>query len=303
MTVSSPTTPTQPSASSASADTAGTAMSAWPKRRVSPARLIRSELRWVFRRPRTWVLLTLVAAVPVLMGIVVKATASGGPVDSGAPVFVSAATSALALPIGAFTVLLAMLLPVTVTMSAGDALAGEQSNGSLRGWLLAPVARGRLLAVKTVGVLAVALAAAALVATTGLATGLIFNGFDGMTTISGTTLSFVDGLGRVAVAVVWVALYLMAVGAVALAVSASTDHPMVVVVSVIGGLITCQVLMVFQSLSWLHPFLLQQSLTAPVDLLRDPVDWSNLGEGAFRSLCYVVIGLSIAYARTVTRDG
>lgn len=303
MTVSSPTTPAQPSTAGGTVASAGTAVPARAKRRVSLVRLIRSELRWVFRRPRTWVLLTLLAAVPVVMGIVVKATMSNPPGSSDAPVFVTAATSALALPIGAFTVLLAMLLPVTVTMSAGDALAGEQSSGSLRGWLLAPVARGRLLAVKTVGVFAVALAAASLVATTGLITGLIFNGFGSMTTISGTTLSFVDGLGRVVVAVAWVALYMMAVGSVALAVSAATDHPMVVVVGVIGGLITSQVLMVFSSLSWLHPFLLQQSLPAPVDLLRDPIDWSNLGEGAFRSACYIVIGLSIAYARTVTRDG
>lgn len=275
------------------------------RERVGIGRLLHAELRWVFRRPRTLVALGVLTAIPVLIGIAVRLAGDGAPPGAGgeAPVFVTAATSALALPLGALTVLMALLLPLTVAMAGGDALAGEQAHGTLRGWLLAPVARGRLLAVKTFGVAAVAVTAVALVATSGTVTGLVLNGTDGLITLSGTTLSVADALLRVVIAVAWVSLYLMAIGSVALAVSACTEHPMLVMTTVLGGLIVSQVLMVFSALDWLHPFLLPASIDALTGLLRDPIATDALTEGALRAACYVVIGLSLAYARILTRDG
>jgi ABC-2 type transport system permease protein len=275
--------------------------------RAPLARLLRAELRWIFRRPRTLVVLGLLAAIPPIIGIAIQLAGEGAGPPSGAgaeaPVFVTAATSALALPLGSLTVLLGLLLPLAVAMSGADAIAGEQSTGALRGWLLAPVSRGRLLAVKTLGVTAVALTAATLVATTGFVTGLIINGSDGLFTLSGTTLGLWDAFGRIFIAVGWVALQLLAIGAVALAVSSTTEYPLLVVATVLGGLIVSQVLMLFDALDWLHPFLLPSSWTALPDLLRDPIAYDTLGEGALRAACYIVIALSLGYARLSTRDG
>ncbi|MFE7505602.1 ABC transporter permease subunit [Promicromonospora sp. NPDC057488] len=289
-----------------------------PARRRAPlGRLLRSELRWVFRRPRTLVVLALLTVLPVITGIAVDLTFDGaaapdpavgpGPGGSGPgegpPIFVTMASSAFVLPLGSLMTLLMLLLPLTVAMASGDALAGEQSTGALRGWLLAPVARGRLLLVKAVGVLVVALVAATLVATSGLVTGLVLSGTDGLVSMSGTQLSVADVLWRLAIAVAWATVYLMAVGAVALAISASTEHPMLVVVSVLGGLIVSGVLLQISALDWLHPYLLPTSLASLADLIRDPLAFDGLAEGAFRSLCYLVIGMSLAYARLTTRDG
>ncbi|WP_369375261.1 ABC transporter permease subunit [Promicromonospora sp. Populi] len=286
-----------------------------PARRRAPfGRLLRAEVRWIFRRPRTLVVLALLAALPVITGVAVDLSLDGpgasapvGPGAAGAggeaPIFVTMATSAFVLPLGSLMTLLMLLLPLTVAMASGDALAGEQSTGALRGWLLAPVARGRLLVVKSVGVLVVALAASTLVVTSGLVTGLVLAGTDGLVSMSGTELSIGGVLWRLAIAIAWATVYLMAVGAVALAISASTEHPMVVVVSVLGGLIVSQVLLQFSALDWLHPYLLPSSLDSLVDLIRDPVSFDGLAEGAFRALCYLVIGLSLAYARLTTRDG
>jgi ABC-2 type transport system permease protein len=291
-----------------------------PARRRAPmARLLRAEVRWIFRRPRTLVVLGLLATLPVIVGVAVDLTLDGppaptpvgpgpggsGPVgpDGEPPIFVTMATSAFVLPLGSLMTLLMLMLPLTVAMASADALAGEQSHGALRGWLLAPVARGRLLVVKSFGVLVVALVAAGLVVTSGLATGLVLAGTDGLVSMSGTELSVGDVLWRLAVALAWATVYLMGVGAVALAISASTEHPMLVVVSVLGGLIVSQVLLQFSALDWLHPYLLPASLDSLVDLIRDPVSFDGLREGAFRALCYLVIGMSLAYARLTTRDG
>src|SRR5690606_3946412 len=215
--------------------------------------------------------------------------AGPGEASGEAPFFVAAATSALSIPLGSFMMLTSLFLPLAVAMAGADAIAGEQSVGALRGWVVAPVSRGRLLAVKVFGVLAVALVAAGLVALTGLTTGLILNGMDGIITLSGTTLGFADALGRIGLAVAWVTLQLLAVGAVALAISTTTEHPMLVVALVLGGLIVSQVLSVFDSLSWLHPFLLPEGWVAAMpQLMRDPVSLALLGEGALRAACYVV---------------
>ncbi|MGH3432677.1 MAG: ABC transporter permease [Thermocrispum sp.] len=274
-------------------------------RRASLPRLLRAELRWIFRRPRTLIVLGLLAVFPPVIGVTVQLASGGESAGAGsdAPLFVTAVTNALALPLGTLTVLLGLFLPLAVAMSGADAVAGEQSTGALRGWLLAPVGRGRLLGVKAFGVATVAVTAAALVAVTGLATGLIINGTDGMFTLSGTTLSLWDTLGRIGLAVAWVALQLLAVGAIALAISTTTEHPMLVVATVLGGLIVSQVLGVFDGLSWLHPFLLPDSWMALPDLLRDPIAYDAMGEGALRAACYIVIGLSLGYARMATRDG
>src|SRR5690606_34536818 len=188
------------------------------RHRAPLSRLVLAEVRWIFRRPRTLVVLALLAIFPPIIGISIV-LAGPGEASGEAPLFVAAATSALSIPLGSFMMLMSLFLPLAVAMAGADAIAGEQSVGALRGWLVAPVSRGRLLAVKVFGVLAVALVAAGLVALTGLTTGLILNGMDGIITLSGTTLGFADALGRIGLAVAWVTLQLLAVGAVALAIS------------------------------------------------------------------------------------
>ncbi|OXM73189.1 MULTISPECIES: ABC transporter permease [Amycolatopsis] len=270
-------------------------------------RLYRAELRWIFRRPRTLIVLGLLALIPVIIGIGLTIAANndaqpggGGGNDS---LLTSAAGNALVLPLATLGVTLNLMLPLITAMSAGDALAGESSVGTLRGLLLAPVSRGRLLMMKALGVATFTLAAALLMAVVAMATGLVINGTGSLFTLSGNTLSVVDAMGRVALAAAWVTLQLWAVAAIALAISACTEHPMLVVVSILAGVVVSSVLLLLSAVDWLHPFLLPQSWTAIADILRDPIPADQLGEGAIRAACYVVIGLSLAYARLSTKDG
>jgi ABC-2 type transport system permease protein len=280
-----------------------------PKVRASVplSRLLRAELRWVFRRPRTLIVLGLVAALPVAIGIgltlVDSPNAGGGGEREGAALLAAAAGNAFVLPIAALTFSLGLLLPLAAAMAGGDAIAGELSHGTLRGWMLAPVSRGRLLAVKAFGVASVTLTAVTALAVTGVLTGLAINGTDALFTLSGTTLSLPAALGKIALAVGWVSLHVWAIGAVALAISACTEHPMLVVASVLGGTVVFSLLSLLEALSWLHPFLLSESWPALANVLREPMPTDALAEGALRAACYVVIGLSLAYARLTTRDG
>lgn len=263
-------------------------------------RMLAAEARWVFRRPRTLITLGLFALIPVLIAIgVVVADRQGGGGLIGA-----VAGNGLVLPIAALTVSLSLLLPLAVAMAAADAIAGEATNGTLRGLLIAPVGRLRLVGVKAFGVLLVALAAAVVIALVGLVAGMIVVGSPdgGMITLSGTTLGFWAGFGRIALVVLWVVGQLAAVGAVALAVSSLTEHPLVVLASVLGGLITFGVLSVIPALDWLSPYLLTTGWSAGADALRDPIVLSGMGESTVRAACYLVVGVGVTIWRMRTRD-
>ncbi|MBN9747377.1 hypothetical protein DMP23_40845 [Amycolatopsis sp. A1MSW2902] len=271
-------------------------------------RLFAAELRWIFRRPRTLAVLGLLALVPIVVGIgltlVGESSGSDAPDDSGGALLASAVNNAFVLPIAAMVLTLTLLLPLASAMAGADAIAGEAAHGTLRGWLIAPVSRGRLLAVKAFGVATVSVVAVLSMCVTGVVTGLIINGTDSLFTLSGTTLSLGEALLRILLVGGWIVLQLWAVGAVALAVSSWTEHPMLVVASVLAMNIVFTILGFLSSLKWLHPFLLTKDWTiAPAAVLQDPMMLTTFGEGAVRAACYIVVGLSLAYGRLVTRDG
>ncbi len=266
--------------------------------RAPLVRLLRSELRWVLRRPRTQIALGLLGLVPILIGIgIVVADSPGGP-----PLFRQVAGNGLVLPIAALSVSLALLLPLVVAMAAADALAGESAHGTLRSLLLAPLSRPRLVLVKAVGVLAIATAAVTVVVVLGVATGVVLVGGGDLLTLSGTEVSFASGLARVALAAVWTIGQLAAVGAVALAVSSFTDHPLVVLAATLGGAIVFGVLYAIPALDWLHPLLLTTGWIAIADVLRDPLPLDALASSTYRAACYLALGLGITLYRTTTRE-
>lgn len=266
-------------------------------------RLLGAELRWVLRRPRTLVFLGIFALIPIVLAIGISvADRRAGP---GRGIIGAVAGNGLVLPVAALSVALALLLPLAVAMAAADAIAGESAAGTLRGLLVAPVGRLRLVVMKAFGVLVVAVLAVAVLAVVGVLAGvLVVGGADGqLVTLSGTTVGLGDALGRVALASVWTVGQLVAVGAVALAVSSYTDHPLVVLASVLGGLILFGVLAVIPALNGLTPFLLTTGWSAATDVLRDPMPWGALGSSTLRALCYGAIGGGITVVRMLRRDG
>jgi ABC-2 type transport system permease protein len=273
--------------------------------RTAPlGRLLGSELRWVLGRPRTLVVLGVLALIPVLIAVGVTLLAGQGPARRGGGLVGAIAGNGLVLPVASITLALALLLPMAVTTAAADAIAGEAASGTLRGLLLAPVGRLRLVLVKAFGVLVVATLAVLVIAVVGVLAALVVVGSaDGqLVTLSGTTLGFGEAMGRVALVVVWAVGQLVAVAAIALAVSAFTEHPLVVLASVLGGLIVFGVLTALPALDWLQPYLLTTGWTAGADVLRDPLPWSGLVESSLRALCYAAVGAGLTTYRMLRRD-
>ena len=202
------------------------------------------------------------------------------------------------------TLSLALLLPLAVAMAAADAIAGEANTGTLRGLLIAPVGRMRLVVMKAFGVLVVATLATLVIAVVGVLAGLIVvGGADGqLVTLSGTSVGLGGALLRVGLVVVWTVGQLAAVGAVALAISSFTEHPLVVLASVLGGLIVFGVIGAIPALEFLQPWLLTSGWAAGADALRDPLPLGGLLESSLRALCYTAAGVGVTTMRMLRRD-
>jgi ABC-2 type transport system permease protein len=279
-----------------------------PNRTNAPIlRLLKAELRFMLRRPRTMIALGVAAAVPIVAGIGVSVAsappAGGGPDRAFEGVAAIVGDNGLVLPVFVLLLSMTMLLPLVGTMWSADAISGEAAAGGLRNLLLAPVGRVRLLAVKAFGVAVFTLGTVAIMAVVGVVAGLVILGGDGMLTMSGTTLPFGESLGRIALLTVLVTIQVWAVAAIALAISTTTDHPLVVLSVTLGGVIVFSVLTVISSLDWLHPVLITSGWSDLADVARDPMPTDAIGDGVLRAACYILIGYSLALARIVTRDG
>lgn len=269
-------------------------------------RLLRAELRFMIRRPRTMAALGLAVAVPIIaaIGVSVTATAPQGPPQQAvAGIAAIVADNGLILPVFVLLLCMAMLLPLMGTMWSADAISGEAAAGGLRNLLLAPVGRARLLAVKAFGIAVLTLVAVTILSVVGVIAGMTILGGDQMLTISGSTLPFGQSIGRIALLTVLVVIQVWGVAAVALAVSAFTDHPLVVISVTLGGVILFTVLTAITTLDWLHPVLITAGWPALADVARDPMPTDALTDGVLRAGCYILIGYSVALGRMVVRDG
>jgi ABC-2 type transport system permease protein len=272
--------------------------------RTAPLRrLLGAELRTVRRRPRALAALTVPALVPLVIGVGVALTDLAPGSGAALPGLVTGVSgNGLMLPITGLAVALALLLPLGVSLLAADALAGEAACGALRGQLLAPVSRPMLVGVKACGVFLVAALAVLAVALVGLVVGALALGGGGLLTLSGSTLGVGASVARAAVATGWTMLQVFAVAAVAMAVSARTEAPLVVIASVLGGAIGFAVLGAIPSLGWLRPWLLTAAWSALPDVLRDPMPTEGLARGALLAFGYLLAGLVAAVAGLLSRE-
>lgn len=268
------------------------------------SRLLGAEFNCALRRPRTQVTLGLLALVPALLGVGVADSwsADAGRTNTVSGLVAATAQNGLMLPVAALAVALGLLLPLTVSIAAADALAGEVAHGSLRTLLLAPISRPRVVGIKAVGVLAVGVLAVLVIVVVGLLTGMAVGGTSQLLTLSGTTVGVGPALARVAIAAGWTLLQVCAVGAVALAVSALTDHPLVATAVVLGGATAFSVLASMPSLAWLRPYLLTSDWSDLVDVLRDPLPAEALIRSALHAVAYLIVGMAVAVLGTVRRE-
>lgn len=264
--------------------------------------LFRSELGLTFRRARTITLLGILAALPVLIGLVIRwqTDGSGG---GGGPAFIAQVTqNGLFLVFTSLAVTLPIFLPMTVGVVAGDAIAGEANSGTLRYLLVAPAGRTRLLAAKFTAAMAFCLAATLAVALSALATGAALFPLGEVTLLSGDTVGFGTALLRAVLIALVVAASLAGLVAIGLFVSTLTGSGIAAMATTVVLVITVQILDTFPQLSGIHPYLFTHHWLSFGDLLRQPIHWDNVLQNLGLQAVYVAVFGSAAWARFTSRD-
>ena len=263
-------------------------------------RFLRSELRLIFGRRRNQAGLVVLALVPITIAVAVKLSSPSG---GDGPAFLSSITeNGLFVALTALTIEMGLFLPLAIATIAGDAVAGEANLGTLRYLLTVPVRRGRLLAVKYLSIVVFAFVATFVVAATGILVGLLLFGGGELTLLSGVQVSFIEGLGRVALAASYLSIAFASLGAVGLFISTLTEQPIGAMIATVIFAISSFILDSIPQLGWLHPFLITHNWYSFGDFLRAPISWTGIDQGLFSAAVYVAVFWLAAWARFGGKD-
>ena len=273
--------------------------------------MIRVELVKLVRRPRTWISIALLCVLPIVVAAFVAARHLA-PAPGTGPAFLSAVLRDGSLyPAAAMAMIVPVFLPISVAVLAGDSVAGEAAGGTLRYLLARPVGRTRLLVAKLISLVVFVLLAVVAVVGTSYLTGVVLFGTgtpaalgepDGVTSLSGVTLSPWEFTLRLVGAVAFVVVSMLGVAAIALFLSTVTDSALGAALGALAVLIASEILVLLDAAVAIRPFLPTRYWLAWVDFFRDPIFWRDIERGIGIQAVYVVVLLGAAWANFVTKD-
>lgn len=288
--------------------------------------MIHVELLRLIRRPRTWMILVLLCALPVTVAVFIAVT-DLVPAPGQGPAFLSAVLSDGSLyPAAGLAIVLPVFLPVSVAVLSGDGVAGESGTGMLRYLLVRPVSRTRLLVAKLIGTMSFVLAAVVLVAITSYITGVLAFGSGGLkpvsatssgavssavtgtsigtvsTSLSGTPLPAGQLILRVAYGIGYISVSMLGVAAIALFLSTVTDSALGAALGALAVLVTSEVLATLDAAGAVRPYLPTNYWLAWIDLFRQPILWYNVQRGLAIQAVYALVFLGAAWANFSTKD-
>jgi ABC-2 type transport system permease protein len=268
--------------------------------------MIGVELKKLLRRPRTWIVILLIDALPTLVAVLLALT-DLAPRPGTGPAFLSAVLSnGVLFPAAALAIVLPLFLPVSVAIVAGDSVAGEAQAGTLRYLVARPAGRTRLLVAKLVAVLTFVAMAVVVVTVTAYFVGTTLFGSQplggAVASVSGTPLTIQQAVLRTLLAMAYVAFSMLAVAAMALFLSTVTDSPLAAAMGALAFLVASSLLLTLDAAGALRPYLPTRYWLAFVDLFRQPILWRDILRGVGLQAVYVAVLLGAAWANFTTKD-
>lgn len=263
--------------------------------------LLGNELATQFGRWRTWAMLGALALIPILIGVAIRLV--GGSNPGRGPAFLDQITNnGLFVGLAAMTVAIPLFLPLTVSVAAGDAIAGEASHGTLRYLLIAPAGRVRLLIVKYVSAAAFCVAGTLTVVVVGTLVGWILFPVGPVSLLTGAQVSVGEGLLRLLAIAAYVSVSLLGLAAIGLFFSTLTSVPVGAMAATAILAVAAQIVGAIPQLDALHPWLFTDRWLDFADLLRSPIVWDSFVGNALLQGAYIAVFGAAAIARFVTKD-
>ena len=262
-------------------------------------RVYRWELAKLAAQKRTYLGLVSAILVPIVF-VVVLVLQTGGPND--VPLGRYVRDTGLAAP---FVVLFFMSiwgLPLITALVAGDIVASESHNGTLKTILTRSRERGEIFTGKVLAAFSYTAVAVFGMGIVGAIAGSVAWGLHPLTSLSGTQVptghSIVLLLGSLAVYL----LPLAGIAAFGLLLSTVTRNSAASVVGTLMFALFMQLIGVLPGTESIRPYLLGTQFDAWHGFLRTPADWAPVVRSFWVSTIYIFVPLVAAYIVFLRRD-
>jgi ABC-2 type transport system permease protein len=258
------------------------------------------ELRKLLAQRRTYIGLGAALLVPLMFIIGLAVESGDGPSDVPFGEYVR--ETGLAIPLVCLYFGAIWLLPLITGLVAGDIVANEDQQGTLKTILTRSVERWHVFAGKALATLIYTASILFMYVVIGLVVGGLVWGFDPLTTLSGTQITTGRALVLTGAGTLAYLIPLSAIAAIAVLLSTVTRNSAAAIVGTLMISILIQILGEISALDALDPYLLSTQFNAWQGLLREPADWDPIIRSAWVSALYGLPALVAAFVVFLRRD-
>jgi ABC-2 type transport system permease protein len=259
----------------------------------------RWELRKLVSLKRTYLGLGAAIVFPVIF-LVALGVQQGQPDDVLFGRYVR--ESAFAIPLVLLIFGSIWFMPLITALVAGDIVATEDANGTLKTILTRSVTRGQVFGGKVLAAASYTVLAVVLFGLTGLLGGALEVGFHPLVSLSGTTVSVGRALKLETLGFAVYLLPVLAVAAVGILLSTVSRNSAGAVVGTLMFSLLLQLTAIVPGLDGAQPYLLPDQFNAWQGLLRDPVDTEPIVRAAWVCSLHVAVALALAWWVFSRRD-
>jgi ABC-2 type transport system permease protein len=238
------------------------------------------ELRKLLAQKRTFIGLVSALAVPLIFVIAMAADNSGDGPD-GLPFASYVRDTGFAVPLVCLAFGAFWFLPLITALVAGDIVATEDHNGTLKTILTRSAERWHVFAGKVLAALTYTAAVLVLYVGFALAAGGLVWGFDPLTTLSGTTITPGRALLLTSAGTLAYLLPMSAIAGIGILLSTITRNSAAAVVGTLMVSIFVQIIGSISALDALDPYLLSTQFNVWQVILREPTDWAPIVRSAW----------------------
>lgn len=271
------------------------------RRRPSTFTVMRWEARKLVAQKRTYIGLVLAVLLPLIL-VVVESLRTPHRHQGGNLFVREISQSGLASPVLILIFSSSVLLPLIAALVAGDIVAAEDGNGTLKTILTRSVDRTQLIVAKSLTALLYAFLALLTFAVVATLAGVASWGFHPIETFSGTIVSAPKALLLIAASYGFYMIPLATIVAIGVLLSTVTRNSAAAVVGTLAFTLLLAVVTLIPGLEGITPYLLTDQYQAWQGLLATPTNWEPILHSLWVCALYAVPALLAAYLVFLRRD-
>jgi ABC-2 type transport system permease protein len=210
--------------------------------------------------------------------------------------------SGLAVPLVILLFGAVWMFPLITALVAGDIIASEDHNGTLKTILTRSLERHQIFLGKALTAVTYAIVAILIDGTIAVIAGTIQSGFNSLQSLSGTIVSAPKALELVYVSLLVYLIPILTIVAIGLMLSAITRNSAAAVVGTLMISLLFQLIGILPGMSGAQPYLLSTQFNAWQGFLRTPTDWAPVIRAAWVCAAYAIPAFGAAYLVFLRRD-